>query len=326
MKRSRIGGLGLVGVLLGPTVFTVPPAAGQALAVSDRDCTSLEAYRAALARPEVRTASRAEIRRQLRSNPPVAWLDGMWVSPVDLGHVIEVAAGLEKGRSRRIIAFAFTTGWLGDRIPLPYVGDVRGDPGAGAGAHPPQIVLVPVRDGDHVVVEYLPPPPGPGEAQCYYFCGDPAEWDFDGDGTVNAADPDDDGDGVPDLRDDYPYWPPKSSCDCEEQTFVGFTERFSTQITKLVLAAHDRLKSGGPDEPAVTLAAVGEDQAAIQILPLNPSDRCVAEEPACPDPDAPGVKYVSQDPEACARIRFRCEEGSEGFSNACGCGCVKGRE
>ena len=49
MKRSRIGGLGLVGVLLGPTVFTAPPAAGQALAVSDRDCTPLETYRAALA-------------------------------------------------------------------------------------------------------------------------------------------------------------------------------------------------------------------------------------------------------------------------------------
>ena len=143
MKRSRIGGFGLVGVLLLLTVFTAPPAAGQALAVSDRDCTLLEAYRAALARPEVRTASRAEIRRQLRSNPPVAWLDGKWVSPVDLGHVIEVAASLETDRSRRIVAFAFTTGWLRDRIPLPYVGDVRGDPDAGAGAQPPKIVLVP---------------------------------------------------------------------------------------------------------------------------------------------------------------------------------------
>jgi hypothetical protein len=294
------------------------------MAVAERDCTFLEAYRAALARPEVRAASRAEIRRQLSSNPPVAWLAGKWVSPIDLGHVIQVAAGLEIDRSRRIVAFAFTTGWLRDRISLPFVGDVRGDPGAGAA--PPEIVLVPVRDRADIVAEYLPPPGGPGEAECYYFCGDPAQWDFDGDGTVNSADPDDDNDGVPDRRDAYPYWPRKSSCDCGESDFVGFTEKFSPQMTELVLAAHDRLGLGVGEEPAMTLAAVGEDQAAIRLLLPDGGERCRQEGTNCPNANAPGVRYVDKDPEACARIRFRCDQGWVPFSNACGCGCVKSKE
>ncbi|NNG17187.1 MAG: hypothetical protein HKM89_11970, partial [Gemmatimonadales bacterium] len=160
MKRARVGSLGLAGTVLGLSVLATPPAVGQALAFAERDCTALEAYRAALARPEVRTASRAEIRRQLRANPPVALLEGYWVSPVDLGHLLEVAAGLEPDGTHRLVAFAFTTGWLGDRIPLPFVGDVpvgdpRGDAGTGGGAHPPEIVLVPVRDPADVVVEYL---------------------------------------------------------------------------------------------------------------------------------------------------------------------------
>ncbi|MDH3456816.1 MAG: hypothetical protein OER90_08245 [Gemmatimonadota bacterium] len=323
MKRSRVGGLGLAGMVLGLIVLAMPPAVGQASAVSDRDCTALEAYRAALARPEVRTASRTEIRRQLRANPPVALLEGYWVSPVDLHHVLEVAAGLEPDGTHRLVAFAFTTGWLRDRIPLPYVGDFHGHGAPGAGASPPEIVLVPVREPSDIVLEYLPPPPGPGETECYYFCGDPAQWDFDGDGTVNSADPDDDDDGVPDRRDAYPYWPPKSSCDCGERDFVGFMEKFSSQITELVLAAHDRLGRGVDEEPAVSLAAVGDDQAAIRLLLPDGGDRCRQEDLGCLDASAPGVRYVSKDPEACAIIRYTCEKGSLGFSNACGCGCVR---
>ncbi len=330
MKRSRVGGLGLAGVVLGLSVLVTPAAAGQALAVAERDCTALEAYRAALARPEVRTASRAEIRRQLRSNPPVAMVEGYWVTPVDLYHLLEVATGLEPDGTHRLVAFAFTTGWLGDRIPLPYVGDVHvGDPrgDAGAGAHPPEIVLVPARDPAEVVLDYLPTPSGPGgETECYYFCGDPAQWDFDGDGTVNSADRDDDGDGVPDHRDAYPYWPQKSSCECGERDFVGFTEKFSSQMTELVLAAHDRLGRGAEEEPAVTLAAVGEEQAAIRLLLPDGGDKCRPKDLDCLDANAPGVRYVDRDPEACARIRYRCEEGEVGFSNACGCGCVKSKE
>ncbi len=37
--------------------------------------------------------------------------------------------------------------------------------------------------------------------------------------------------------------------------------------------------------------------------------------------EVPGRIYISEDPETCATIRFFCEPGFEGFSDACGCGC-----
>ena len=43
---------------------------------------------------------------------------------------------------------------------------------------------------------------------------------------------------------------------------------------------------------------------------------------ACPDPDAPEVQYISQDPDLCRIIRFFCPPGATLFSNACGCGCL----
>ncbi|MFZ4734855.1 MAG: Kazal-type serine protease inhibitor domain-containing protein [Bradymonadia bacterium] len=42
----------------------------------------------------------------------------------------------------------------------------------------------------------------------------------------------------------------------------------------------------------------------------------------CPDPNDPAVTYVSDDPEMCQVILFRCEPGQEAFSNECGCGCI----
>jgi hypothetical protein len=35
----------------------------------------------------------------------------------------------------------------------------------------------------------------------------------------------------------------------------------------------------------------------------------------------PGARYVSTDPSECARLRFRCADDEEPFSNRCGCGC-----
>jgi hypothetical protein len=42
----------------------------------------------------------------------------------------------------------------------------------------------------------------------------------------------------------------------------------------------------------------------------------------CPDPDDPGVGYISQDPDECAVIDFDCGEPSQPFSDGCGCGCI----
>jgi len=40
----------------------------------------------------------------------------------------------------------------------------------------------------------------------------------------------------------------------------------------------------------------------------------------CPG-DSPSRRYVSQDPEKCAAIRFFCDPGYQPFFNDCGCGC-----
>jgi hypothetical protein len=48
---------------------------------------------------------------------------------------------------------------------------------------------------------------------------------------------------------------------------------------------------------------------------------CVKDKPKKKDCDDPTRKYVSQDPEQCAAIRFFCEEGFQPFFDDCGCGC-----
>nr|NIM51325.1 hypothetical protein [Gemmatimonadales bacterium] len=176
----------------------------------------------------------------------------------------------------------------------------------------------PVKDAEQVVVEYLPPPIQLPEDECYYFCGDPTAWDFDGDGEPNTADADDDEDGVPDHEDAYPYWRSESACDCGDRDFVGFTEKFSTQVTRVILAAYEQLHEPRREGQAVSKGVEAGDRPGI--LFVTPGDRCETI-PGCPDAKAPGVRYVSEDPDVCARVRFRCEEGEEGFSNECGCGC-----
>lgn len=42
----------------------------------------------------------------------------------------------------------------------------------------------------------------------------------------------------------------------------------------------------------------------------------------CPDPTAPRVHYQSQDYSKCAGKTLDCTTEQNGFSNACGCGCI----
>jgi hypothetical protein len=42
----------------------------------------------------------------------------------------------------------------------------------------------------------------------------------------------------------------------------------------------------------------------------------------CPDPDDPAVHYIFENPLQCLPILFGCEEGQQGFSDDCGCGCI----
>jgi hypothetical protein len=40
----------------------------------------------------------------------------------------------------------------------------------------------------------------------------------------------------------------------------------------------------------------------------------------------PNRDYVGESPEICAVIRYACPELTEGFSNACGCGCEQSED
>ena len=49
-----------------------------------------------------------------------------------------------------------------------------------------------------------------------------------------------------------------------------------------------------------------------------------AEPPDCPDPEDPGVRYVSEDIAECPGLRLNCADNEEPFYSECGCGCVAG--
>ena len=325
-RLSRISAVA-VALVLGFTAAACGQAQPAAAPLSESDCALLSAFRSALERGEVGAATHDEILRQLRTQPPLALLEGYWVSPIDLLRLIDVAAGLDEAsfaaagterpaQPRDLVAFAFSESRMRDAIPLPYVGDFgisvqRATGRAG-------LVVVPVKDSAEVVVEYLPPPIQMDEAECYYFCGEPGKWDFDGDGEPNATDPDDDADRVPDHLDAYPYWAGGSVCECGDRDFVGFTEKFSLQVTPLILSAYEaRIQA---EDTKTTHIAGGIENPPSIFFDFR-SDQCAAAAPACPDANAPGVSYVSKDPDDCALVRFRCETGQEPFSNECGCGC-----
>ncbi len=59
-----------------------------------------------------------------------------------------------------------------------------------------------------------------------------------------------------------------------------------------------------------------EEQGSVSFVDPSP-----VEGGSCPDESQAGVKYVSKDPDQCALLRFACAEGTEAFSNSCGCGC-----
>lgn len=42
----------------------------------------------------------------------------------------------------------------------------------------------------------------------------------------------------------------------------------------------------------------------------------------CPRAETPGVRYLCEDAERCAEIKFTCPEGEGAFSGPCGCGCI----
>lgn len=360
-RHTIVGGIALAMVLATPDVADSPPVSApdrplhasvggrresptqdteRHLSVAER--ALLGTYHAVLRAPGPRQASRDNLLRQIRDNPPVAFVDGYWATPIDLAAVLQIPAvrgalgetlpsgpnGQEASelladpsRLKQLTAFAFTASRLRSQLGLAFVGEF-----ARVAASAPEtsdVYVVPVKDVEWVVVEHLPPTVAATvtEPECYFFCGDPETWDFDGDGIPNAQDDDDDNDRVLDNEDDYPYWPGGSACECEPEPFFVFTTKFSTGVTSAVLAAHRLVERIGETGSAVTLGAVPGSQSDVRFLFPTRTVSLVEPRQDCPDSGDPAIRYVDTDPESCARLRFRCREGEEPFSSECGCGC-----
>ena len=304
----------------------------------------LSGYYASLESSAVRDASLEHLLRQLARNPPVAFVDGYWATPIDLAAVFqsppirdellamlpvspvgEEASALlaDTRRLKQLAAVAFTADPLRVQAGLPYVGELR--QATEVEAETIGVFVVPIKDMDWSLVEYLPPPPAPGgETECYFFCGEAETWDFDGDGTPDVRDEDDDNDGTPDERDDYPYWPAATSCECAAEMFVVLVTKSAVSIKNAVLAAFSILAGLDDASTAVTLGSVGAEDTLVQfVLPaaLVPLEQRLHAND-CPREDAPGVSYISTDPNDCAVLRFRCSPRQVAFTNHCGCGCV----
>jgi hypothetical protein len=303
----------------------------------------LRAYRAALISPDVRAVSRQQLLLQLRRNPSLAFLDGYWATPIDLSVVFQLptvrnvlvselragapgeeAAALlaQPNQLKQLTAFAFTADALRTQArllqPAEFLTTSTGQPGTAG------IYIAPVRDVEWAVTEYLPPPFAPGtEDDCYFYCGDPELWDFDGDGEPDLRDEDDDNDGVPDSIDDYPFWPGAGDCECEAGTFVVFITKFASAITRAVLAAYSVVRGEASSEVTLGYAPGG---AGVVRFTFPAAALAAQERPPvgdCTDPVDGAASYVSTNPEECARLRFRCEESEIPFSNDCGCGCKR---
>jgi hypothetical protein len=269
----------------------------------------------------------------------VAFVDGYWVTPVDLSEVLKLPPVFDAlqsalppegrellndaSRLKQLAALAFTANRLREQVALPYVGDLER---TALAAESLGILVAPVKDVEWAVVEYLPPPVALApESECYYFCGDPEAWDSDRDGSPNTRDDDDDGDGVPDEEDAYPYWPGATACPCGDTEFTGFTEKFSPAVTSAVLAAYELIDGLGDVNRGVVLGRVPGETADVQFVfpaPAAPLENAASSD-ACPDSSNAATRYVSTDPDACATLRFRCQGSETPFSNECGCGCKR---
>jgi len=79
------------------------------------------------------------------------------------------------------------------------------------------------------------------------------------------------------------------------------------------------------EDSLVTLSAFGLQSHSVDSVNLEadmPFTAVSDTASACPDKNADGVVYVSDDPGACSTIDFYCRDNQTAFSNECGCGCV----
>ena len=251
------------------------------------------AYRDALRQAPVRDASRTEILRQLRTNRPIGFVNGMWVTPIDMSRVyasaavrselparlggVPAGAALENLLPRDRIGLAFTPNQFADGV----LGDVTGDiteslagdrfaanatgiaiPAAVGGSAGGLVVVISVGVAASVVGNYLydwltaDPAADPNTG----LPMDDPNADPDGDGVPNRLDGDDDDDGVGDDEDSYPHDPKQSICMCGRggMTAAVFTNSFSRDLMQVSLNALQLAQANGASRHTLSAARVAE--------------------------------------------------------------------
>jgi hypothetical protein len=252
------------------------------------------AFRAVLAQPSVRNAARVAILQQLPVNRPVALMNGMWVTPVDMGLVygnpgvkpalvtqlgpngvaLVDGAMLDPGR----LGLTFTPAQLGKLLMGDLAKDILGSFAPGAlqstvtdGSLIGELVVVMFAVSVAIVstalfMEYVhhgssssPSPPSTPPPNTPY--GDP-----DKDGIESYKDPDDDGDGYNDEDDYYPDDPNKHICDCGRPHSTYFFGRSITpQVVNAVQTAAATMTSQLRASVSLGTAA-SSTSAAVRII------------------------------------------------------------
>jgi len=240
----------------------------------------MSAYRAVLNQPAARTGTDAEIRRQLRTIPPIAFVNGYWITPVDIsvvysqpvvrtaltGRLQTTPGGLQSLNTlvggRTDVALVFTPNQLADVLQIPRADVMR-------------MIGVDALRGK-ALDSYLHPQPGGANVfavwgylkEAFYWVQgwwqnrqNEKQQEKTRDNCQDKGPTGDcDGDGVDNEHDACPYDP---DCKHEKGSFVGcmiitcqtFTTEYSGEFEGIVQQIATQIRQAGP---------------AGQIMPLGP--------------------------------------------------------
>jgi hypothetical protein len=266
-----------ISLLLCLTVVTLIPRPGLS---ADARRPVQAAYRAALNQPAVRSASEAEIRRQLSKTRPIALVKGYWVTPIDLSLVyavptVRTALGSLAPVGAARFGIAFTPNQLAGqlRIPISNISrmiGVEAIQGTAAGSY-----LNPEHSGVDVfsVISYI-------EAGWDWLMAFFQNWEHDSDVKGNekncgdkGPDGDCDGDGTKNKDDGCPN-DPDPKCGGGSGSMVGcmiitcqrrvFTTEFGGQIDSVIQQVATDIRQSTRANQVVPLG-VGNLRSSIRI-------------------------------------------------------------
>lgn len=251
----------------------------------------MSAYRAALSQPLVRGAVDAEIRRQLRTIRPIAFVNGYWITPIDISAVyaqapvraslVNTLRHIQGGlltldavvTGRTDVALVFTPNQLADVIQIPRA-DVTRMMGLDA-------LRVRAVDG------YLnPQPSGANVFAVWGYLKEAFNWmaawwqnhkneqqqkKTRDNCQDKGPDGDCDGDGTRNGDDACPYDP---DCKHEKGSFVGcvivtcqtFTTEHSVEFESIIQQITTQIRQAGPANQIMPLGQGTMGQASIGIV------------------------------------------------------------